>query len=60
MSNKLETETSTQPTNYKFTTISISRDNYNKLKELGHTGESFNFVLSKVLSKTPGVYKIDV
>jgi predicted CopG family antitoxin len=56
---KLETEIS-NPKNNNHTTISISRKNYNKLKELGHTGESFNFVLEKILAKEIGVYSIDV
>jgi predicted CopG family antitoxin len=36
----------------KLRNIAISEDNYQKLKTLGKTGDSFNDVLSKVLSKT--------
>ncbi len=33
------------------TTISLSKENYETLKRLGCTGESFNDVLSKVLQQ---------
>ncbi len=33
----------------KLTTIAISLENYNALKELGRTGESFNDVLTELL-----------
>jgi predicted CopG family antitoxin len=36
----------------KLRNIAISEDNYQKLKTLGKTGDRFNDVLSKVLSKT--------
>jgi len=32
------------------TTISLSKENYEKLKKLGYTGESFNEVLGRLLS----------
>lgn len=50
MSNKLESEIE-KPKINDFTTITISRDNYNILKQMGQTGDSFNFVLSKILAK---------
>ena len=34
---------------HKLTTISITRENYQALKELGKTGDSFNDVLTKLL-----------
>lgn len=33
----------------KLTSISLSKENYEKLKRLGYTGESFNTVLSRLL-----------
>jgi predicted CopG family antitoxin len=36
---------------HKLTSISLSRENYEKLKRLGFAGESFNDVLSRVLAK---------
>jgi predicted CopG family antitoxin len=33
----------------KLTTIAVSREVYEALKELGHTGESFDTVLRRVL-----------
>ena len=42
------------------TTISVSKENYLKLKKLGETADTFNDVLTKILAKQPGVYKIDV
>lgn len=33
---------------HKLTTISISKENYEKLKRLGYTSESFNDVLSRL------------
>ena len=33
----------------KLTTISISNDNYQKLKKLGGAGDSFNDVITEVL-----------
>jgi predicted CopG family antitoxin len=33
------------------TTISLSKKNYQKLKELGYTGESFDTVVSRLLEK---------
>jgi len=33
------------------TTISLSKKNYQKLKELGFTGESFDIVVSRILEK---------
>jgi len=35
----------------KLTTISISRSNYQILKNLGKTGDSFNDVLTEILEK---------
>jgi predicted CopG family antitoxin len=32
-------------------TIALSKENYNKLKELGFTGESFNDVVGHLLEK---------
>jgi predicted CopG family antitoxin len=34
---------------YRLRTICISESNYEVLKQLGHTGESFNDVLTKIL-----------
>ena len=36
---------------HKLTSISLSKENYEKLKKLGFAGESFNDVLSRVLEK---------
>lgn len=36
------------------TTISLSKKNYQKLKELGFTGESFNTVVGRLLEKVEG------
>ena len=33
------------------TTISLSKKNYQKLKELGFTGESFDTVVSRLIEK---------
>lgn len=33
------------------TTISLSKKNYDKLKDLGFTGESFNKVVDRLLEK---------
>lgn len=33
------------------TTISLSKDNYEKLKQIGKFGESFDDIVSRVLSK---------
>jgi predicted CopG family antitoxin len=35
----------------QLTTISISKENYEKLKILGYTGESFNDVLGRILER---------
>jgi predicted CopG family antitoxin len=35
--------------------ISLSHENYEKLKNLGTCGDSFNDVLTKILSKQEGV-----
>ena len=35
--------------------IALSTDNYEKLKNLGRAGDSFNDVLTKILSKEMGV-----
>jgi len=32
------------------TTISLSRENYDKLRKLGHTPDSFNDVISRLLA----------
>jgi hypothetical protein len=37
--------------NKKFINISISYENYNALRELGKTRDSFNDVLSRILKK---------
>jgi predicted CopG family antitoxin len=34
---------------HKLTTISITKENYDKLKRLGYTSESFNDVLNRLL-----------
>ena len=36
---------------HKLTTISLTKENYEKLKRLGCTGESFNDVLGRVLEQ---------
>lgn len=36
----------------KLTSISLSKENYEKLKRLGYTGESFNDVLNRILENT--------
>jgi predicted CopG family antitoxin len=33
----------------KLTTIAVSKENYDKLKRLGYTAESFNDVLNRLL-----------
>ena len=38
-----------QVSNDERTTISLSKENYNKLKRLGYTGESFNLVIGRLL-----------
>jgi predicted CopG family antitoxin len=38
----------------------ISEKNYQKLKNIGKMGETFDDVLTKILAKEPGVYEIDV
>jgi len=40
--------------------IALSSENYEKLKNLGRAGDSFNDVLTKILSKKSGAYLIDV
>jgi predicted CopG family antitoxin len=35
---------------HKLTTISITKVNYDKLKKLGYTSESFNDVVSRLLA----------
>ena len=37
--------------NERYITISISRQNYEKLKTLGFAGDSFNDVMDRLLSK---------
>jgi predicted CopG family antitoxin len=34
---------------HKLTTIAISKENYDKLKRLGYTADSFNDVISRIL-----------
>jgi predicted CopG family antitoxin len=36
---------------HKLTSISLSKENYEKLKRLGFAGESFNDILSRVLQQ---------
>lgn len=36
------------------TTISLSKKNYDKLKELGFAGESFDTVIGRLLEKVEG------
>lgn len=38
----------------KLTTITIRQNNYERLKNLGKTGETFNDVLSRVLDQIEG------
>lgn len=47
------------PIDEEFKRIVVRKNVYNQLKDLGRTGDSFNDVLVKILSKQPGVYKID-
>jgi predicted CopG family antitoxin len=44
----------------KMKNIAVTPNVYQQLKNLGRAGDSFNDVLIKILSKQPGVYKIDV
>ena len=44
----------------KLKRIAVHENVYNQLRELGKTGDSFNDVISKILAKQVGVYKIDV
>ena len=37
--------------NDKIKTIVVSKKNYDKLKQLGHIGESFNTVVGRLLEK---------
>lgn len=46
MSNRLH---ESNDSNDKLTTISISKFNYDRLKSLGYTSESFNTVLGRIL-----------
>ena len=41
-------------TNSNRITISLSRKNYNKLKELGFAGESFDTVIGRLLENMEG------
>jgi predicted CopG family antitoxin len=41
-------------TELNFTTIAISRKNYELLKDIGKFGESFNDILSKLLDNKKG------
>ena len=43
----------------EFRKIVVRKNVYNKLKDLGRAGDSFNDVLEKILAKQPGVYKIN-
>ena len=36
---------------HKLTTISLTQENYQALKELGKTGDSFNDVLTRILKE---------
>lgn len=36
----------------RYKNIIITNENYDRLKKLGNTGDSFNFVITKVLNKT--------
>ncbi|HZA71176.1 MAG TPA: hypothetical protein VE548_15890 [Nitrososphaeraceae archaeon] len=40
-----------QVSNDERTTVSLSKENYNKLKQLGFTGESFNTVIGRLIEK---------
>ena len=40
--------------------VGLSEENYNKLRNLGTCGDSFNDVLTKILAKEPGAYHINV
>ncbi len=35
----------------KLTSIALTKENYDKLKRLGYTGESFNTVVSRLLEQ---------
>jgi hypothetical protein len=47
--NKITTQTRRKATS-DLITIVVSRENYAKLRDLGKTGDSFNTVISRVLS----------
>jgi predicted CopG family antitoxin len=40
--------------------ITVDKNVYQKLNNLGTAGDSFNDVLTKILSKQSGAYRIDV
>jgi predicted CopG family antitoxin len=40
--------------------ITLNKENYEKLKDLGRAGDSFNDVISKILNHQQGVFKINV
>ena len=44
----------------KMKNIAVNPIVYQKLKDLGRAGDSFNDVLIKILAKQQGAYKIDV
>lgn len=44
----------------EFKKIVVRKNVYNKLKDLGRAGDSFNDVLEKILSHKQGAYYIDV
>jgi predicted CopG family antitoxin len=54
---KMETKNKNNPPTT--TTITISRENCEKLKMMGTCGMSFNDVLTKILTHQQGVNKID-
>ena len=39
---------------HELTTISVTRENYQILKKMGNTGDSFNDVLTRILKKING------
>ncbi len=40
--------------------VGLSEENYNKLRNLGTCGDSFNDVLTKILNHESGLHKINI
>ena len=51
MIKKMTNKNTAKNYNERYITISISRQNYEKLKTLGFAGDSFNDVMDRLLSK---------